>query len=129
MQGENEYLTKKAGASFFIVTLIAIGLIGWAVASSVQDNAIDDSLGVCNRAVADRVDNARAWTAVEGYYDSIAHAKSVERDVHKLAADVRSVVGESANQLRTRLIQCEPLIKNGKHLIDMRLLREAQGEI
>lgn len=83
---------------------------------------------MCERVKADRVDNARGWTEMEHYMEGISKEGPTE-DIRDQAADSRVKVGESANQLRSRLFLCEPLIREGAQAIDDRALREAQGDL
>lgn len=99
---------------------IVIGRVG-----DIQDAQVES----CERATADRVDNARGWTEVE---DSVRH-RSLDENLpaseRRRAAGSSVVYGESANQLRSRLYLCDPLIRDGERQIDEARLRETQGEL
>lgn len=132
----NGYLTYKTAAAFFIVSLLAMGLLGWAVSHNVStsvskdraEDLIDAEIASCERDTLDRVDNARAWTEVERLLGRLSKTSNSEASREELA-NSRILVGETANQLRTRILFCEPLIRRNRHIIDERLLREAQGDL
>lgn len=138
-------LTVKGAASFLIVSLLAVTLLAYAV-SKQQSNHLENSLKAqtadfqeslllnsiedCELKKADRVDNARGWTALEHYYDAISNdAPSVQKDVTTKASHVRVIVAETANQLRTRILECEPFVRRGEHILDKRLHLEALGDL
>lgn len=114
-------------AGMFTVLLMAVILVGYGVVRNYNKQRIDTETSMCERVKGDRVDAARALTAIAKYYDGVIAAESVQQDVKDHAAAVQSLVFESANQMRSRIYKCPELIEDGEMIIDERLLREAQG--
>lgn len=98
------------------------------VAEQDADDLEEAIIGVCERVKLDRIDNARGWTKMETYMHRIEKVAPTP-EVAAVADDAEILIGESANQLRTRLLECEPLIEEDRHIIDERALREALGEL
>lgn len=113
---------------FIVLGLVVIGM-AWALTNHFADTQTQTQIGICERTKADRVDTARALTAMAKYYDGVIAAESVQQDVKDHAARVQDLVFESANQLRARILLCGPLIREDLHTLDERLLREARGGI
>lgn len=108
--------------------LLALGQYG--LQQSALDKAEEARVAQCEIDKADRLDTARVFTRLEKYYGHIAtNAPSVQSDVTDVAAEVRVIVGESANQMRTRLIDCKEFAKDGDKVIDQRAVDEAQGDL
>lgn len=83
----------------------------------------------CERGKLDRVYNARAWTTAERIWQERSLDPKLSHVERQRAADAAVVYGESANQLRSRILECRPLVFEGREVIDDRLLREALGEL
>ena len=109
--------------------MVVLILAVFAVGKNARSEIVDRQVAMCERVKLDRVDSARALTALVNYYEEISHAASVREDVRSQARRINRVMHESANQLRTRILQCRPLIEGGRELLDERLLREAQGDL
>lgn len=99
-----------------------------AIANEQSDKLTKAVIDMCERNKLDRIDNARAWTEIERYMELVSEAATAEA-IRDQASDTRVKVGESANQLRTRLYLCEPLIRQDLGIIDDRALREAKGDL
>jgi hypothetical protein len=125
----NENVTPRGAAAMLLTALMATVFLGWAVINHVENEAISDAVAACERKKQDRVDNARGWTAMENYYAKIAEARSLKQDVKVEINTLRTKLGETANQLRTRILDCPTLIKDDRNVLDERLLREAQGDL
>jgi hypothetical protein len=96
-----------------------------AAEQRLQEAAIE----MCERIKQDRIDNARGWTAVERLIADRIESPDTSPAERERSVEFHAAFGESANQLRSRLYQCEPLVLEGKQIIDERALREAQGDL
>ena len=117
-----------AALAIIVVSATIAVVISGVIASAKRGEIIDNAIEVCEDIKHDRLDNARGWTEVERYMDLVEDA-APSKEIRVQAADTRVIVGESANQLRTRLWVCEARVRDGEKVIDDRALREALGEL
>lgn len=124
--------TKKSAlfamTACLLVGSIPGGFVSFLLADAQNNEGIEDQIGACERVTQDRIDNARAWTQAEETWLARAHDPKVASE-RRLAGATAVVYAESANQLRSRLFHCRPLIEDDQRIIDDRALREAQGEL
>ena len=126
--------TSRAGVLAFVAAIVLMAsipatLISYGLLIGGQGDLEEALVGVCGRAKLDRVDNARGWTVVEEIIEGSATDPNVPASQRRRYAENLAKVGESANQLRSRIFQCEPLIEDAEEIIDEALLREAQGDL
>lgn len=107
-----------------IWTVVAVGAVVWLNAETVSRD-----VEACELRKEDRVDNARAHTAYERYFKLVNETPGVPEPVRKAAVEAKTKGGESANQLRTRILDCDRQYRDGEQVIDERLLREALGDL
>jgi hypothetical protein len=123
-----------------LVVGVPSGLVSYSLATKAaedqaaritaqQDLIIQAQIGTCERVTQDRVDNARAWTQAEETWKARSLDSGLSSTERDRAAEAATIYGESANQLRSRLFKCGPLIRDDEKVIDEALLREAQGEL
>ena len=107
-----------------VMSVVAVGAVAW-----LRAEAVGNDVEACELRKEDRVDNARAHTAYEEYFKLVNETPGVPARVRKAAVEAKTKSGESANQLRTRILDCEKQYRDGEKVIDERLLREALGEL
>lgn len=129
--------TRKAVLYAFFSLAIVSALVSATVSFLLAtDQAADDlelqtrsRIQACEFVKLDRIDNARAWTAM---------AKAERRDSldpatipseRERSAIEAAIYSESARQLRARLYECEPLVRHNRRIIDPEALRDARGGI
>lgn len=92
------------------------------------EQQIDLRVEGCERNKLDRIDSARSASAQASYLDKVLGAASVQEDV-KAAADANvKQQRESAGGFSSRLLMCEPLIREGVAILDCEALGEARGK-
>lgn len=113
----------------FVFVVIAVAGASVFYAANRDQRLHDAELRSCEIAKADRVDAARAFTQTTKTSAARANDRRLSTVERELAGRESRVFAETGNQLRSRILQCRPLIEDGTRKIDERLLREAQGDL
>lgn len=125
--------TAAAVAATILLCSLASGFLAYKLADSKSadrtEATIESRIAGCERAKEDRLDNARGWTKLERGERRDSQDPSGGPGEQRRSAGEAVVFGESANQLRSRLFLCEPLIRDGVKIIDPVALAEAKGEL
>lgn len=112
-----------------LLSAVGVFLIVDSRSANRHDDIQASEIRQCDDKVKDRVDNARGWTRAEKTWSARALDKKLSSEERGLAQATATTYQESANAIRTRIILCGPYVKDGRLLIDERLVREARGEL
>lgn len=116
-------LVRGPGGGFVI--LLCVLLVGVFVNGRVQtEKTINAQIAGCERGKQDRMAHVRVYVAMANYYDGVTKAESVKPDVKTIAEMVESELTDGQEEFRSRIVLCDPLIREKKLIPDKKLLRE-----
>lgn len=136
--------TKRSALTAALCLVIAVSIPMSVVAFLLADQRSADraqaartaariatasELRQCEDKKQDRVDNARAWTQAERTWAASARDLRFSPVLRQRAARTALIYGESAASLRTRLVECEPYVREGRKIIDRAALLDAEGKL
>jgi hypothetical protein len=120
-------ITSEAAHSrriwIMFLSLVAINVFAaYGFSKSVRDDIRESQIAGCERSKQDRLVIAKSQAAMITYYEGVLAAKSVQEDVKRSATVIHDRLTESRNSLRSRILECEPLIDEGERIPDADLL-------
>lgn len=114
----------KAGAALLFVLILG----AYFKDAYDERERVANEIGICERGKLDRIDAAAAWTQAGKTWRHRGEDPALSRGEQELAIETAIVYRERAHSLRTRLLECRPLIEDGHKVIDRPALIEAKGD-